>query len=118
MPKAICYFLSFGLLSIAPPRVDSYSQPDKSIVITQATVYDGSGGPSFRANVRIEGDRIAEIGSFRNLVLAPGFKDRRMIRKGMKADLVFFNPRTIIDRSNFLEGPSADGPFLFLYLID
>ncbi len=86
MPKAICYFLSFALLSIALPRVDSYSQPDKSIVITQATVYDGSGGPSFRANVRIEGDRIAEIGSFRprvdeeiiparNLVLAPGFID-------------------------------------------
>lgn len=58
----------------------------KSRVIVGATVIDGSGRPRFRANVRISGDRIAEIGAFaarageqiieaRGMVVAPGFID-------------------------------------------
>ena len=57
-----------------------------SSVISGATVIDGSGRPGFRANVRIQGDRIAEVGNFKpkpgehvvtaaGLGLAPGFID-------------------------------------------
>ncbi len=60
--------------------------PPASWVIVGAEVADGSGGPLRRASVRIAGDRIALIGSFRpgqgerivpadGLLLAPGFLD-------------------------------------------
>lgn len=58
----------------------------KSFVITNATVVDGSGRPSFVANVRIEGDTITDVGNFktkttdevidaRGKFIAPGFID-------------------------------------------
>ncbi|HEY7543722.1 MAG TPA: D-aminoacylase, partial [Blastocatellia bacterium] len=86
MPKITPYFFSLLLALVLLPPAAAHRQQNKSIVITGATIYDGSGNPGFRANVRIEGDRIAEIGSFRphaneeiidarNLVLAPGFID-------------------------------------------
>lgn len=57
-----------------------------SSVIVGATIIDGSGRPGFRANVRIQADRIAAIGGFKpgpgeevidaaGMVLAPGFID-------------------------------------------
>ncbi len=57
-----------------------------STLIAGATVVDGTGGPRFAADVRIEGDRIAAVGDLepgsgepvidgRGLVLAPGFID-------------------------------------------
>lgn len=60
--------------------------PAASWVIVGAQVADGTGRPLRRANVRIVGDRIAEVGLFRprgdervvsaaGLVLAPGFID-------------------------------------------
>jgi N-acyl-D-amino-acid deacylase len=60
--------------------------PSSSSVIVGATIIDGSGRPGFRASVRIQGDRIAAIGSFKprpgeevidaaGMVLAPGFID-------------------------------------------
>ncbi len=56
------------------------------VVIVNARVIDGSGGPSRDVNVRIVGDRIAAVGAFEpsaddtvvdadGLVLAPGFID-------------------------------------------
>jgi N-acyl-D-amino-acid deacylase len=56
------------------------------VVIVNARVIDGSGGPSRDASVRIAGERIVDVGSFepsatdtrvdaRGLVLAPGFID-------------------------------------------
>ena len=62
------------------------AQQQKSFVIVEADVADGSGGPLVRANVRVIGDRIARVGNFtpdpgedvvdaRGLVLAPGFID-------------------------------------------
>jgi N-acyl-D-amino-acid deacylase len=59
---------------------------DKSTVIINAQVADGTGGPLRHANVRISGDRITRIGNFKptkdeptidakGLVLAPGFID-------------------------------------------
>jgi N-acyl-D-amino-acid deacylase len=55
-------------------------------VIVGATVIDGNGGKAYRANLRLVGDRIADIGMFaprpgdevieaRGLVIAPGFID-------------------------------------------
>jgi N-acyl-D-amino-acid deacylase len=56
------------------------------VVIVNAQVIDGSGGPSRDVNVRVVGDRIANVGNFEpsakdtlvdagGLVLAPGFVD-------------------------------------------
>jgi N-acyl-D-amino-acid deacylase len=61
-------------------------EPPPGIVITNARVIDGSGDPSRAANVRIEGERIVDVGEFEpapndtvldagGLVLAPGFID-------------------------------------------
>ncbi len=57
-----------------------------AVVIVNARVIDGSGGPSRKVNVRVVGDRIANVGDFElsrrdilvdanGLVLAPGFID-------------------------------------------
>ncbi|MFP5261095.1 MAG: N-acyl-D-amino-acid deacylase family protein [Blastocatellia bacterium] len=70
----------------------------KSRVIVGATVIDGTGGPGLRANVRIEGDLIAEVGQFdpepgeevveaRGKVVAPGFIDiHNHSEGGLKTD--------------------------------
>lgn len=76
--------LSCLLLFGQPTAVWQSSQ--KSFVIVGGTVVDGSGRAGFRANVRIEGDRITRIGNFRprigeetinarGLIIAPGFID-------------------------------------------
>jgi N-acyl-D-amino-acid deacylase len=57
-----------------------------ALLITNATVIDGTGSPGRRASVRVEGDRIAAVGDLQptsadrvidagGLVLAPGFID-------------------------------------------
>lgn len=62
------------------------SAAESSYVISGALLADGSGGPLRRADVRVAGDRIAEVGRVRprpgervvaagGLVLAPGFID-------------------------------------------
>src|ERR1700676_745327 len=65
----------------------SYSQqPANTTVIIHAQIADGTGKPLRKANVRISGDRITQVGSFepakdeqiidaKGLVLAPGFID-------------------------------------------
>ena len=62
-------------------------QPPSGILITGGTVVDGTGGPSVRADVRIRGDAIVEVGSrlaavpgertidAAGLTVAPGFID-------------------------------------------
>ncbi|HEX3565797.1 MAG TPA: amidohydrolase family protein, partial [Acidimicrobiales bacterium] len=55
------------------------------LVIRNGTLVDGSGGPSYRADVAISGDRIAEIGRIteratseidaEGQVVTPGFVD-------------------------------------------
>ena len=68
------------------PSTPSPVTTSASVLITNATVIDGTGSPSRRASVRVEGTRIAAIGDLspRNgertvdaggLVLAPGFID-------------------------------------------
>jgi N-acyl-D-amino-acid deacylase len=85
-----CLHLSlFIAISVLPSPLAapaSARAPAKSLVIVGATVIDGTGGPGLRANVRIEGDLIAEVGQFdpepgeevveaRGKVVAPGFID-------------------------------------------
>ncbi len=62
------------------------AQEPTGVVIVNARVIDGRGGPSRDVNVRVVGDRIANVGNFEptakdilldanGLVLAPGFID-------------------------------------------
>ena len=72
--------LVFTVLSLLVP------EPPKTWIIRGAQLVDGTGGPIRAANVRIEGDRIVEVGNLRpvegevivegkGLALAPGFID-------------------------------------------
>ncbi|MFM9935878.1 MAG: N-acyl-D-amino-acid deacylase family protein [Novosphingobium sp.] len=74
----VCLMLA-AALAVAMPAA-------ASTLIAGAVVYDGSGGPEQRVAVRIEGDRIAEVGTLSpragetvidaaGLALAPGFID-------------------------------------------
>jgi N-acyl-D-amino-acid deacylase len=88
MRKTILCLLLF-LAVAAPPGLTSPLEVPaeiKSRVIVGAVVIDGSGRAAFRANVRIEGDRIAGVGAFapepgeevieaRGMAVAPGFID-------------------------------------------
>ena len=75
-----------GVSLIASFACAPAADPTTGIVITNARVIDGSGGPSRTVNVRIEGERIGAVGDFEpaskdtiidaeGLVLAPGFID-------------------------------------------
>lgn len=80
-------FLFSATLSLLLPFVlyAAAGEPgDFDIVIRNGTVYDGSGGAPFQADVGIRGDRIAAVGDLRNakagtlidasgLAVAPGF---------------------------------------------
>lgn len=80
-----------GLASLATPRwarevVWAQTPASADIILRGATVYDGSGGSPFAAEVALQGGRIAAVGpglattgaevvDLRGLVLAPGFID-------------------------------------------
>jgi N-acyl-D-amino-acid deacylase len=68
------------------PGSDSNSPPPQSLLVLGASVIDGSGRPRFRADVRIVGDTIANVGRLRpqpgeriiqadGMIVAPGFID-------------------------------------------
>ncbi len=78
---AILSILVLALTACAPDAPET-----SGMVIVNARVIDGSGGPSREVNVRVVGDRIANVGDFElsaednlvdadGLVLAPGFID-------------------------------------------
>lgn len=93
MKKTLFLLLSFSLVLIAlisaPQSHSAFvasATQSESIVITGATVIDGRGRPGSRANVRVEGDRITQVGLFaarpgeeiidaRGMIVAPGFID-------------------------------------------
>jgi len=74
-------------LGMICPAVLGQGARTNTIVIQHATVYDGSGKPSFTSDIRVEGDRIIEIGpalksrageeviDATGLAIAPGFID-------------------------------------------
>lgn len=75
---------SVALAAPSPQQVPTQEPP--TVVIANAQVADGTGAPLRKANVRIAGERIVEIGAFApardesvidasGLVLAPGFID-------------------------------------------
>lgn len=77
-------FLALAVSACSPSRAPAALQP--GLLITNAVVIDGTGSPSRRASVRIEGDRVGAVGDLtprngenvidaRGLVLAPGFID-------------------------------------------
>ena len=85
MPKNVFRLILFLIILSFSSSVASPNQT-KSRVIVGASVIDGTGRRPFRANVRIEGDRITRVGLFtpgpgeevinaRGLVIAPGFID-------------------------------------------
>lgn len=78
--------LALGLTSCAPPAPREGSQAPRGIVITNASVLDGTGADARNVNVRIEGDSIAavdvspppegyEVIDGSGFTLAPGFID-------------------------------------------
>ena len=69
-----------GFITSCGPR----AEPDFDVIIRGGTVYDGLGGEPLRADVAINGERIAAIGDLsdkigklhvdaRNKAVAPGF---------------------------------------------
>jgi N-acyl-D-amino-acid deacylase len=85
MQKILFRFILF-LILLSLSFTAATSSETKSRVIVGASVIDGTGRRPFRANVRIEGDRITRVGLFRpepgeevinarGLVVAPGFID-------------------------------------------
>jgi len=84
MIKRILAILPGIVLVLTACAPDAPEPP--GLVIVNARVIDGSGGPSRDVNVRVVGDRIADVGDFEpsaedtlvdgnGLVLAPGFID-------------------------------------------
>jgi N-acyl-D-amino-acid deacylase len=88
MRKSNCRFL-LSFIACMLVLLEAFASPPpqiKSRVIVGATVIDGSGRPRFKANVRIAGDMISDVGAFaprageeiiaaRGLAIAPGFID-------------------------------------------
>ncbi len=81
--KSILLFTIFVLLLAAPVSAGDKA-PEYDLLIKNGTVYDGSGGAPFRADLAISGDRIAAVGRLegasarrvidaRGLAVAPGF---------------------------------------------
>lgn len=85
----------------------------RSVLIRNARIIDGSGRPSFNADVRVKGDKIAKIGKIKpsatdevidatGLVLAPGFIDIHnhsesgLAREGSAANQVSQGITTVI----------------------
>jgi N-acyl-D-amino-acid deacylase len=87
MQKILCLFSLISLsLALLSPAAPTQAHQTRSVVILGAVVYDGTGSAGLRANVRIAGDSISEVGNFkprpddeiieaRGLALAPGFID-------------------------------------------
>jgi dihydroorotase/N-acyl-D-amino-acid deacylase len=88
-PLAACAASLLAVLSFAPgpaPLRLHRADPDYDLLLVGGTVVDGTGGPRRRADVAVNGDRIAAVGALAGrtarrtvdaagLVVAPGFID-------------------------------------------
>jgi len=101
MPRTLLV-LAFLMASIPAQSLYSSKAPEYDLIITNGTVIDGSGNPSFSADVGIKGDRIAKIGSLKGAtalhkleahgqVVAPGFIDML----GQSEQFVLIDPRAM-----------------------
>ncbi|HYX20787.1 MAG TPA: D-aminoacylase, partial [Thermoanaerobaculia bacterium] len=108
--------LALSILAAAP------DEPPASMLIVGARVADGTGAPLARADVRVRGDRIAEVGTLtpaagekvvraEGLVLAPGFIDvHNHSVDGLKTDPL---AETQVSQgiTTMVEGPDGDSPW-------
>jgi N-acyl-D-amino-acid deacylase len=83
---ATCLCLALTGACTASEKIAAPPEETPSTLITGALVVDGSGGPAYTADVRLEGGRVSEIGALAprvgelvvdadGLALAPGFID-------------------------------------------
>ena len=104
------------LVSAAPDA------PPASILISGARVADGTGQPLRKADVRIEGDRIAEVGKLsarpgervvagKGLVLAPGFIDPHNHSTGGLAKDPAAETQVSQGITTLVIGPDGDSPW-------
>ena len=93
----------------------------QSLLIQHASLADGTGKPLYQADVRIVGDRIAEIGSLHpgaaekvldahGLILAPGFIDMHNHSTDPSSDLME-SRRFRKESQRFSSGKTAVRPF-------
>lgn len=89
LSNAITIVTAAAVLSLsgAPGGARPASAQEWDLLVRGGTVVDGSGGPAFRADVAVQGDRIVEVGrdlpaenartvlDARGLIVAPGFVD-------------------------------------------
>jgi N-acyl-D-amino-acid deacylase len=117
LPLFLCLLL---LLPPAPAQTGS-AQPS-SILIAGGLVLDGSGGPGRRADVRLAGDRLAEIGSLkprpgervidaRGMIVAPGFIDiHNHSERGLEAEPLA-RTQVLQGITTLAVGPDGSSPF-------
>lgn len=80
------------------------------LVIQNGRVIDGTGNPPMRADIAIADGKIV------HLAQTFGLGSKGLLREGYDADIVIFDPDTIIDRSTFEEPslPPAGIPWVIV----
>jgi N-acyl-D-aspartate/D-glutamate deacylase len=98
--RPVLFLLSSGLLLAQPNQFD--------VLIAGAKVVDGSGNSWYYADVGIRGDTIAAVGMLGDVRRMSGYPaerlklwDRGLVRPGMKADVVVFDPAKVADRAQY-----------------
>jgi N-acyl-D-aspartate/D-glutamate deacylase len=75
--------------------------PTYDVIIEHGRVVDGTGAPWYAADVGIRAGRIAAIGRLSLPASRLRLNDRGVLKAGMWADIVVFDPEAITDRATF-----------------